>query len=90
MSVRYPDDAILPPTGRADNGSARIRLATFVPIAIALGGRRCHPLRRPDRTRSGDRDQQADTIDPVMTGSIAKPAQDKPDDIAHILEMLDK
>jgi hypothetical protein len=90
MSVRYPDDAILPPMGRADSGPARVRLATIMPIAIALVGVAAILFGGLTARDPATAISKADTIDPVMTGSIAKPAQDKPDDIAHILEMLDK
>ena len=91
MSIRYPDDAILPPTGEADTRSARLRPAVFVPIAIALVGVAAIllgglPARDPAPAIS-----KAEAIDPVVTGSIqASFAAMSAADQRHALEMLDR
>ena len=91
MSIRFPDDAMLPPRNEADTRPA-LRPAVFLPIAIVfigvaailLGGL---PARDP-ATAIGT----ADAVDPVMTGSV-QPAsfKDLPaTDQRHALEMLDR
>ncbi len=92
MSTRYPDDAILPPTGEADTRPARLKPAAFVPIAIALIGVAAIllgvlPARDP-ATAIG----AADRIDPVMTGSVqpASFADMSPAKQRRALELLDR
>ncbi len=92
MSTRYPDDALLPPTGESDTRAGRPRPAVFVPIALALlgvavillGGLPAHD---PDMAIG-----KAAAIDPIVTGSVpAKAFADmSPAEQRHALEMLDR
>lgn len=92
MSIRVPDDAMLPPRGQADTGATRLKPATFVPIAIALigvvtilmGGL---PARDPATAIS-----KADPVDPVVTGSVqpASFAEMSDAEQRRALEMLDR
>ncbi len=87
MSIRFPDDTMLPPTGKAEARPARLKAAVYVPIALAfagvaailLGGLSAH-----DPALSMSR---AERIDPVTTGSI-QPVPDA--DRRRVLEMLDR
>ena len=98
MSIRFPDDLLLPPdTAPAPTPVRPARMLAFVPIAVALagvgailvGGLTVHGGATAV-TRSGT------VTDPITTASIPpKPAADaplaqKPKDIEQILEMLDK
>ncbi len=88
MSLRSANDALLPPDGAAAS-AVRVRLTAFVPIAVALIGVGVILLgglsaRDSDTITIGKAD-----VDPVVTGSIAKPDK-SPDEIRHILEMLDR
>ena len=89
MSIRFPDDAILPPTGEADTRSARLRPAVFVPIAIALIG--VAAILFGGLTASGPAISKADGVDPVVTGSVqASFSEMSAADQRHALEMLDR
>ncbi len=91
MSIRFPDDTILPPRDEAGTHSA-LRPAVFLPIAIAfigvaailLGGL---PARDPTTAIGA-----AEMIDPVVTGSIQPVSFDTMSDAdqRHTLEMLDR
>ena len=92
MSIRYPDDAILPLTGEADRRPARPKPAVFLPIAIALAGVVAIlfgglPARDPATAIS-----KAEQIDPVVTGSVQPASFDAmaPADQRRALEMLDR
>ncbi len=92
MSIRFPDDAMLPPRGRADTRPARLKPAVFVPIAIALAGVVAIlfgglPARDPATAIS-----KAEQVDPVVTGSVqpASFADMSAEDQRHALEMLDR
>ncbi len=92
MSIRFPDDTMLPPTGEADTRLARPKPAVFVPIAIALIGVAAIllgilPARDPATAIS-----KAEQIDPIVTGSIqASSFSDmSPAEQRHALEMLDR
>ncbi len=89
MSIRFPDDAILPPTGEADTRSARLRPAVFVPIAIALIG--VATILLGGLTARGPAISTADGVDPIVTGSIpASFSAMSATDQRHALEMLDR
>ncbi len=92
MSIRYPDEAILPPTGEADPRPARLKPAAFVPIAIALIGVAAILLGALPARDPATEISKADGIDPVMTGSVqpASLADMSPADQRHALEMLDR
>jgi hypothetical protein len=87
MSIRYPVDALLPPSRETDTRPARLKPAVFLPIAIAMAGVMVIlfgglPV-RDQATAIGTADQ----IDPVVTGSV-QPAADA--ERRHALEMLDR
>jgi hypothetical protein len=89
MSIRFPDDAILPPTGEADPRPARLRPAVFMPIAIALAG--VAAILLGGLTARGPAIGTADGVDPVVTGSVpASFAEMSAADQRHVLEMLDQ
>jgi len=92
MSIRYPDDAILPPTGEADARPARLKPAVFLPIAIALIGVAAILFGGLQVRSPAPAISQAGGIDPVVTGSIEPVAFDRmsPADQRHVLEMLDR
>jgi hypothetical protein len=92
VTIRFPDDAILPPTGTLDTQSARLKPAAFLPIAVAVagvlailvGGISAHDAAGPI--------DKSNQIDPVVTGSIQPIAfsQMSPADQRRTLEMLDQ
>jgi hypothetical protein len=84
MSIRFPDDAILPPTGAADPRSPRLRPAVFVPIAVALMG--VAAILLGGLNAAPPVIGKAERIDPVMTGSVPMSDADR----RHALEMLDR
>jgi hypothetical protein len=89
MSIRFPDDAILPLTGEADTRPAQIRPAVFVPIAIALIG--VAAILLGGLTAGGPAISKADAVDPVVTGSVqASFSEMSAADQRHALEMLDR
>ncbi len=92
MTIRYPDDALLPPRDQADARPARLKPALFLPIAIALAGVAMVllgglPARDPATAIS-----RADAIDPIVTGSVqpASFAAMSDADKRHALDMLDR
>ncbi len=92
MSIRFPDDAILPPTGEADTRPTRLKPAVFLPIALALGGVAAilfGGLQAHDPTSAIG---IAEQVDPVVTGSIQPGSFDTMSDAdqRRALEMLDR
>jgi hypothetical protein len=92
MSIRVPDDAMLPLRGQADPRPARLKPAVFLPIAIALLGVAAVllgglPVRDPATVIS-----KAEQTDPVVTGSVqpASFATMSDADKRHALAMLDR
>ena len=87
MSIRFPDDAMLPPRGRADTRPARPKAAVFVPIVLALAGVAAILLGGLPAHDPAMGISKAEQIDPVVTGSV-QPISDA--DRRHALEMLDR
>ena len=92
MTIRFPDDAILPPTGALDTQSPRLRPAAFLPIAVAVAGVLAilaGGISARDAAGPTDKGSQ---IDPVVTGSIQPIAFNRmaPADQRRVLEMLDQ
>ena len=92
MSIRFPDDTILPPTGETDTRSARMKPAVFVPIALALAGVATILLGGLTARDPAMSTSRAEQIDPVVTGSVqpASFAAMSAADQRHALEMLDR
>lgn len=92
MTIRFPDDAILPPSGGLDTRAPRVNPAAFVPIAVAvLGVLMILAGGISARDASGPIDR-ATQIDSVVTGSIQPIAfkQMSAADQRRVLEMLDQ
>jgi hypothetical protein len=92
MSIRYPNDALLPQRGADTARAARLKPAVFVPIALALIGVAAIlfgglTVRGPAPAVS-----KAEQIDPVVTGSIQPASFDEmsPAEQRQVLEMLDR
>ena len=92
MSIRYPDDAMLPPRGQADTRPARLKPAVFVPIAIAFLGVAAILLGALPAHDPTTAISKAEPIDPVVTGSVqpASFADMSPVEQRRALEMLDR
>ena len=92
MTIRYPDDAMLPSGDQTDPRPAQMKPAVFLPIVIALAGVAAVllgglPARDPATAIS-----RAGEIDPVVTGSVQPTAfaEMSAVDQRHALEMLDR
>jgi hypothetical protein len=90
MSIRVPDDAMLPFAG--DARPTRFKPAVFLPIAIALAGVAVILLGGLSVRGPGMAIGQTEQVDPVVTGSIQPVAFDEmsPAEQRHVLEMLDR
>ena len=92
MTIRFPDDAILPPSGALDTQSPRLKPAAFVPIAVAVAGVLAILVGGISARDVAGPTDKAGQIDPVVTGSIQPIAfnQMSPADQRRALEMLDQ
>ena len=88
MSIRFPDDLLLPPSeARAKPHAVPARMLAFVPIVIALAGVGAILIGSLTVHGGATAVTRADKTDPITTGSV--PAS-PPKNIEQILEMLDK
>ncbi len=87
MSIRFPDDAMLPLRGQADARPARLKPAVFVPIALALTGVAAILLGGLPAHDPAMGISKVEQVDPVVTGSV-QPMSDA--ERARALEMLDR
>ena len=92
MTMRFPDDAILPPTGALDTQSPRLNPAAFVPITLAVAGVLAILIGGISARDTACPIDKGSQIDPVVTGSIQPIAfkQMSPVDQRRVLEMLDQ
>lgn len=92
MTIRYPDDAMLPAGDQADPRPARLKPAVFLPIAIALAGIAAVLLGGLPAHGPATAIGTAEAVDPVVTGSV-EPATFtdlSPAERRRALELLDR